>query len=150
MTRSGYAGLLLLALGGCGQNGSMPNATAMSSGLGNAMRAAHGGSSAAVLAGLGSVLRSLTAEQQQQRQTALQEAARAPVGRTISWQSAGNAPARSATAGRQQAPTKETRATYVNKGAATNDQGQKCSKIEETITLPDGKTGKSEQLVCGA
>ena len=100
-----------------------------------------------MLSGLGGVLQSLSIEQQRQRQQALQEAARVPVGRTVSWNSPppANDRARSGAAGQG-----STRATYVNKGAATNDRGQKCTKVEETITLPDGKTGTSEQLVCGS
>lgn len=146
--------LLLLLAAGCAENGQTLS-PGVAQGLGGALRAVgtRGTGGLAMAAGLNGLLRSLTAEQQRQRQDALQAAARAPVGRSVSWSSDGGEAAGRADrgGGRQQAAARQqTRATYVNKGSATNDKGQKCSKVEETITLPDGKTGTSEQLVCPA
>src|SRR4051794_41467102 len=75
----------------------------------------RGGSTGYMMSSLmGGVLQSLSAEQQKQRQQALQDAARAPVGRTVAWQSA--APQTADRPGRTQPTRQQTRATYVNKG----------------------------------
>jgi len=133
----------------------MPGSAALIGGLsGAAIGAAVGGRHPMVAtligAGVGSILgqmvQSLSPQQQQQRQTALQEAARGPVGSSSSW-AADVAPTSS---GSRPAAAKVTRARYVNKGMAKNSQGQSCSKVLETISMPDGKTGTAEQLVCPA
>jgi hypothetical protein len=98
---------------------------------------------------VGNYLQSLSAEQRRQRNDALQAAARQPVGRSVDQTYAANTQqaASRSSGGTAAAPT---RAKYVNRGTATNDRGQTCTKVQETITLPDGKTGTSEQLVCPA
>ncbi len=109
------------------------------------------------------ILASLTVDEQQKRQQALQQAAREPVGSSTGWTSSETGAAASQTASppsayapparhasqsnATQAPTAK-RATYVNKGQVTNASGQSCSRVMETITMPDGKTGTSESLVC--
>lgn len=150
--------MAILAFAGCSaEQGSGALASMMRpemlSGAGAAFRgASYGGGGISKMSSLmGSVLQSLSAEQQRQRQQSLQEAAWAPVGRSVSWTSGvseGNALPGRGTSRSAPAATRQTHATYTNKGTATNDRGQQCSKIQETITLPDGKAGTSEQLVC--
>jgi hypothetical protein len=43
---------------------------------------------------------------------------------------------------------REEQARYVNKGQVASSDGKKCSRVQETITLPDGKQGTSEETVC--
>lgn len=107
-------------------------------GLGAAVGAAAGGRNAgagAVVGGIigvamGAILEQLTQAEQNSRQQALQKAAR---GKSASWSSSGK---------------NGKKARYVNKGAVASADGKKCSKIQETITLPDGKQGTSVETVC--
>jgi hypothetical protein len=125
--------------------------------IGGFLGAGAGGGNAAVanlVAGtvtglMGQILQSLTAREQQQRQQALQEAARGPSGSTASWSTPQPAPnsAQRATPSGNSAPAPK-RASYVNKGQVADASGRKCSRVLETITMPDGQTGTSEQLVC--
>lgn len=147
--------IIALACSSCaGMDGNlMAGSGALLGGLGGAgIGAALGGKNPLVAtligAGLGGILgqivQNLSAPEQQQRQAALQEAAQGPTGTSSAWstpQTAENAPS----AGK---PAKVKHAKYVNRGFAKNNKGQTCSKVLETITLPDGKSGTSEELVC--
>lgn len=95
---------------------------------------------------LASMVNSLSANEQNQRQQALQEAAQGSTGSTAGWTSHDQAPPQYASS--STAAPKVTKAHYVKKGETTNASGQKCSKVQETITMPNGKTGTSEELVC--
>ncbi|KAA2234700.1 hypothetical protein [Salinarimonas soli] len=105
--------------------------------LGGAIGAAagsRGGAGGAMVGGIigvamGTILQQLSQAEQQKRQSALQSAAR---GKSANWSS-----------GKQGA-----KATYKNKGKVASADGRKCSKVEETITLPDGKRGTSVETVC--
>jgi hypothetical protein len=109
-------------------------------GLGAAVGAAAGGrhgAGGALVGGIigvamGTILEQLSQAEQNNRQQALQKAAR---GKSASWSSSGK---------------NGKKARYVNKGAVASADGKKCSKIQETITLPDGKQGTSEETVCFA
>lgn len=107
-------------------------------GLGAAVGAAAGGRNAgagALVGGIigvamGTILEQLSQAEQNNRQQALQKAAR---GKSASWSSSGK---------------NGKKARYVNKGEVASADGKKCSRIQETITLPDGKQGTSEETVC--
>lgn len=107
-------------------------------GIGAAMGAAAGGRNAgagAVVGGIvgiamGAILEQLSQAEQNNRQQALQKAAK---GKSAKWSSTGK---------------NGKKATYVNKGAVASADGKKCSRVQETITLPDGKQGTSEETVC--
>jgi hypothetical protein len=117
---------------------------------GNAGNNGMAGIVAGTITGLmGQILQSLTAGEQQQRQQALQQAARGPSGSTTGWASADPGPGTSARPSASNKPAAATKkATYVNKGQVTDASGKKCSRIMETITMPDGQKGTSEELVC--
>ncbi|PSC06555.1 hypothetical protein SLNSH_01710 [Alsobacter soli] len=91
-----------------------------------------GGAVAGAIIGvaMGTILEQLTAQEKNQRQQALQQAAR---GKSASWSTHGKS---------------GKKARYVNKGAVASADGKRCSKVEETIQLPDGKQGKSVETVC--
>jgi hypothetical protein len=97
---------------------------------------------------MGQILQSLTTGEQQQRQQALQEAARSPSGSTTGWATPESNNSQRASTSYKPAPVKK--ATYVNKGQVTDASGKKCSRVLETITMPDGQKGTSEQLVCAS
>jgi membrane protease subunit (stomatin/prohibitin family) len=105
-------------------------------GLGAAVGSRHGAGGALVggIIGvaMGTILQQLSQAEQSNRQQALQKAAR---GTSASWSSSGK---------------NGKKAQYVNKGTVASADGKKCSKIQETITLPDGKQGTSEETVCFA
>ena len=108
--------------------------------LGGALGAAVGGSRGAggAVAGaiigvaIGTILQQLTAAEQNKRQVALQAAAKK--GKS-NWSTTGK---------------DGKKATYQKVGAAEDMGGKKCSKVKETITLPDGKQGTSTETVCFA
>ena len=79
---------------------------------------------------MGTILEGLSQQERNNRQTALQRAAR---GQSASWSSSGKT---------------GKKARYVNKGQVASSDGKKCSRVQETITLPDGKQGTSEETVC--
>jgi hypothetical protein len=79
---------------------------------------------------MGTILEQLSQAEQNNRQQALQKAAR---GKSAAWSSSGK---------------NGKKARYVNKGTVASADGKKCSKIQETITLPDGKQGTSVETVC--
>lgn len=98
---------------------------------------------------MGQILQSLTTGEQQQRQQAMQQAARGTAGSTSGWASAAqpeSTPAHPSTSTRPATTAK--RASYVNRGQVTDAGGKKCSRVAETISMPDGKQGTSESLVC--
>jgi len=107
-------------------------------GIGAAVGAAAGGrhgAAGAVVGGIigvamGTILQQLSQAEQNNRQQALQKAAR---GKSASWSSSGKS---------------GKKAKYVNKGTVASADGKKCSRVQETITLPDGKQGTSEETVC--
>jgi membrane protease subunit (stomatin/prohibitin family) len=106
-------------------------------GIGAAIGAAAGGRNAgagAVVGGIigvamGTILQQLSQAEMQNRQVALQQAAR---GKSAKWSSG----------------KKGAKARYVNKGKVASTDGRKCSKVQETITLPDGKQASSVETVC--
>jgi membrane protease subunit (stomatin/prohibitin family) len=104
--------------------------------LGGALGAAVGGSRGGGVAGaiigvaIGTILQQLTAAEQNKRQAALQAAAKK--GKS-NWTTTGK---------------DGKKATYQKVGAAEDMGGKKCSKVKETITLPDGKQGTSTETVC--
>jgi pyruvate/2-oxoglutarate dehydrogenase complex dihydrolipoamide acyltransferase (E2) component len=121
--------------------------------LGGGFGGGRGDPTAALVAGVVSglmsqILQSLTADEQQKRQQALQEAARSPTGATTGWTSSQLPQNGNVHASPANKPAAAKHATYVNKGVVADASGKKCTKILETITLPDGKAGTSEQLVC--
>jgi membrane protease subunit (stomatin/prohibitin family) len=79
---------------------------------------------------MGTILEQLSQQERNNRQAALMRAAR---GQSASWSSTGKS---------------GKKARYVNKGQVASSDGKKCSRIQETITLPDGKQGTSEETVC--
>lgn len=105
--------------------------------IGAAIGGNHGGAGGA-LAGaiigvaMGTILQQLSAGEQQQRQVALQSAARKG---HSTWSTKGKS---------------GKRATYQKVGAAQSVNGQHCQKVKETITLEDGKQGTSIENVCFA
>ena len=109
--------------------------------LGGALGAAIGGNKGGVggaLAGavigvaMGTILEQLTAAEKNQRQSALNSAAR---GGRSSWTTKGK---------------NGKRASYQKVGSAETANGQKCQKVKETITMADGKQGTSVETVCFA
>lgn len=148
---------LLLAVAGCAGGSAMESGTGsgfapslpsglmqtMSSALGTVGRSSSG--NLGMLSGLmAPIVQSLSDDQRRQREQALQQVAREPVGASTRWASSSNSGGTST----QSRPATLTKASYVNKGHVTNASGQKCSKVQETIVLPDGKQGTSEELVC--
>jgi hypothetical protein len=79
---------------------------------------------------MGTILEQLSQQERSNRQVALQRAAR---GKSAAWSSSGKS---------------GKKARYVNKGEVASADGRKCSRVQETITLPDGKQGTSEETVC--
>jgi hypothetical protein len=76
---------------------------------------------------MGTILEQLSQQERASRQSAMQQAAR---GKSAAWSSSGK------------------KARYVNKGQVASADGRKCSKVQETIVLPDGKQATSEETVC--
>ncbi len=109
----------------------------LGAGLGGAIGAAAGGRNpgAGALVGsivgvaMGTILQQLSQAEMHNRQVALQSAAR---GKSARW-----------TSGKRGA-----RATYVNKGRVASAGGKNCSRVQETITLADGKRASSTETVC--
>jgi hypothetical protein len=120
--------------------------TAEAQGLGAALGGAMGASFGAAAGGrnpvagamvggiigvaMGTILEQLSQQERSNRQVALQRAAR---GKSAAWSSSGKS---------------GKKARYVNKGEVASADGRKCSRVQETITLPDGKQGTSEETVC--
>jgi hypothetical protein len=106
--------------------------------LGGALGAAIGGQRGAggAVAGaiigvaMATILQQLTQAEQQKREAALQAAAKKG---KANWTTSGNS---------------GKKATYQKVGAVEDVGGKKCQKVEETITLADGKQGKSTETVC--
>lgn len=106
--------------------------------LGGAFGAALGGqrgvggafAGAIIGVAMGTILQQLTANEQQKRQAALQQAARSGKAK---WSSDGKS---------------AKRASYQRVGAVQTVGGKKCQKVKEAITLPDGKQGVSTEDVC--
>lgn len=120
-------------LPGHAQNGLGPLFGGVAGGL---IGGAHGNRDGAIVGAIigvamGTILEQLSAQERAQRQAALQKAAR---GKSASW----------STSGKQ-----GKKASYSNIGSAsTNEKGERCQKVQETITLADGKQGKSVETVC--
>lgn len=104
--------------------------------LGAALGGSRGGGGAVIGAIVGvamaTVLQQLTANEQQQRQVALQAATKK--GKS-SWRTSGK---------------DGKKATYQKVSAAEDIGGKKCFKVKETITLADGKQGTSTETVCNS
>ena len=115
----------------------------VSSALGTVGRSS-GGNLGMISGLMAPIVQSLSDDQRRQREQALQQVAREPVGASTRWASSSS----NGTSATQSRSATLTKATYVNKGHVTNASGQKCSKVQETIVLPDGKQGTSEELVC--
>ena len=79
---------------------------------------------------MNTIIQKLSEEERSKRQSALQRAARSG---DAEWQSSGRS---------------GKRAHYRKVGSAKESDGKKCQKVEEVITLPDGKQGKSTETVC--
>jgi hypothetical protein len=120
----------------CMLSAPVPAVAQMEQLLGGALGAAVGGSRGGGVAGaiigvaIGTILQQLTAAEQNKRQAALQAAAKK--GKS-NWTTTGK---------------DGKKATYQKVGAAEDMGGKKCSKVKETITLPDGKQGTSTETVC--
>ena len=114
----------------------------ISNSVGASVGGSHGDVVGAIVAGtistvMKGILDSLTADEKKKRDAAIQDAARGHQGSTAQWSSKD-------TGGGDQ-PKK---AKYVNKGKKKNEEGKSCTMVAETITLPDGKQGTSDSLVC--
>ena len=114
------------------------NAQNMNQLLGGALGAAIGGQNGAggAIAGaiigvaMATILQQLTEAEKTKRQTALQTAAKSG---KANWSTTGS---------------NGKKATYKKIGQAESIGGQNCQKVQETITLPDGKQGTSTETVC--
>jgi len=97
------------------------------------------------------ILNSLTADEKKKRDQAMRNAAQGNQGSSTGWTSSESstptASSQSPNAPKSAAPATK-QAKYVNKGKAKNGSGQVCTRVAETIIMPDGTQGTSESLVC--
>ena len=91
-----------------------------------------GGAIAGAIIGvaMATILQQLTEAEKTKRQSALKTAAKSG---KANWSTAGS---------------NGKKATYKKVGQAESIGGKNCQKVQETITLPDGKQGNSTETVC--
>lgn len=107
--------------------------------LGGALGAAIGGqrgntgnaiAGAIIGVAMATILQQLSAAEKAKRENALQAAAKSG---KANWSTSGS---------------NGKKATYKKVGEAESIGGKSCQKVQETITLPDGKQGTSTETVC--
>jgi hypothetical protein len=107
--------------------------------LGGALGAAIGGqkgntgdaiAGAIIGVAMATILQQLSEAEKAKRENALQAAAKSG---KANWSTSGS---------------NGKKATYKKVGAAESIGGKNCQKVQETITLPDGKQGTSTETVC--
>jgi len=114
------------------------NAQNMNQLLGGAFGAAIGGQNgtggaiagAIIGVAMATILQQLSDAEKAKREAALQKAAKSG---KANWSTSG---------------ADGKKATYKKIGEAESIGGKKCEKVQETITLPDGKQGVSTENVC--
>jgi uncharacterized protein YdbL (DUF1318 family) len=103
------------------------------SGLGAALGNGNGGNALAgaiIGVAMATIIQKLSEQERENRQTALQRAARSG---SASWRTAGK---------------DGKKASYKRVGAVSSVGNQKCQMVEEQITLANGERGTSRENVC--